>query len=131
MMNKIMNQYINSFLASFILAVSIFFASCGPTEKELAIQSGKETYSTYCALCHGENADGKGKLAIGKMPAPANLTLTGLPDFAKREIIIKGGEAVGRSPFMPPWGQEFTEKQVDDLIVYLETIKKINLKYTK
>ncbi|MCU0825282.1 MAG: cytochrome c [Leptospira sp.] len=109
----------------FLIGFQSLLFYCGPSKEDLAIASGKETYQTYCALCHGQEGDGKGKLAIGKMPAPANLTLSAIPDIAKREIIIKGGEAVGRSPFMPPWGQEFTEKQVDDLIAYINSISRI------
>jgi mono/diheme cytochrome c family protein len=114
----------------FFLALTflIFANNCSPSKEELAIQAGKETYLTYCALCHGQEGDGNGKLAIGKMPAPANLTLSGIPDISKREIIIKGGEAVGRSPYMPPWGQEFTDKQVGDLILYLNSINRIKSK---
>ncbi|MCZ8157836.1 MAG: cytochrome c [Leptospira sp.] len=109
---------------------ALIFVGCGPSKEELAIQAGKETYMTYCALCHGHEGDGQGKLAIGKMPAPANLTLSAIPDSSKREIILKGGEAVGRSPYMPPWGQEFNEKQVDDLLAYLGSINKIKSKHS-
>jgi hypothetical protein len=41
----------------------------------------------------------------------------------KEDIIRKGGSAVGRSPFMPPWGEELSNEQVRDLIYYLNVIK--------
>jgi len=38
------------------------------------------------------------------------------------EVISKGGSAVGKSSFMPPWGGSFNEKQIRDIIAYLRTI---------
>jgi hypothetical protein len=32
------------------------------------------------------------------------------------EIISNGGSAVGKSTFMPVWGNQFNEKQINDLI---------------
>ena len=84
---------------------------------------GGIVFNTYCVLCHGENADGKGRLAEGKVPPPANLTLSLLTDSMKEDIIRKGGGAVGRSPFMPPWGEELSNEQIKDLIYYLNVIK--------
>jgi mono/diheme cytochrome c family protein len=39
-------------------------------------------------------------------------------------IIRKGGEASGRSPAMPPWGEQLTDEQIRDTIQYLLTIRK-------
>ena len=84
---------------------------------------GGIVFNTYCVLCHGENADGKGRLSEGKVPPPANLTASLLTDQMKEDIIRKGGSAVGRSPFMPPWGEELSNEQIRDLIYYLNVIK--------
>lgn len=84
---------------------------------------GGIVFNTYCVLCHGENADGKGRLSEGKIPPPANLTASLLTDQMKEDIIRKGGSAVGRSPFMPPWGEELSNEQIRDLIYYLNVIK--------
>jgi len=91
-------------------------------EKKLTITRGSIVYNTYCVLCHGEKGYGDGRLAINKLPPPANLTTSILTDAQKEEIIRKGGEGVGRSPFMPPWGEELSDEQIKDLIVYLRTI---------
>ncbi|MEM7183412.1 MAG: cytochrome c [Spirochaetota bacterium] len=84
---------------------------------------GKKLFKTYCVLCHGEKGDGKGRLAVGKIPPPANLTISKLTDAAKKKIITGGGESVGRSPFMPPWGQQLSEQEILDLIAYTNAIK--------
>lgn len=84
---------------------------------------GGIVFNTYCVLCHGENADGKGRLAEGKVPPPANLTLSKISDEYKEKIIRNGGASIGRSPFMPPWGEELSNEQISDLIYYLNAIK--------
>ena len=36
---------------------------------------------------------------------------------------LRGGEGMGRSAFMPPWGDELTEEQIKDVVIFLRTIK--------
>jgi mono/diheme cytochrome c family protein len=45
-----------------------------------------------------------------------------LPDQFLFDIISKGGQAVGKSPFMPGWGNQFREKQIRDLITYIRSL---------
>lgn len=89
---------------------------------ELSDVRGSIVFQTYCVLCHGPNADGKGRAAKNYNPPPADLSTSIRSDAYKAEIISKGGEAMNRSSFMPPWGQELTKQQLSDLIVYLRTI---------
>ena len=91
-------------------------------DRQTVIRGGI-VFNTYCVLCHGENADGKGRLSEGKRPPPANLTASLLTDDMKEQIIRKGGAEVGRSPFMPPRGEELSNEQIRDLIYYLNVIK--------
>jgi mono/diheme cytochrome c family protein len=39
-----------------------------------------------------------------------------------RLIVQKGGKALARSEFMPPWGEELTEEQIGDVVSYLQSI---------
>ena len=39
----------------------------------------------------------------------------------------KGGAAMGRSEFMPPWGLELTDEQIKDVVFYLGVINVNNL----
>ena len=59
-----------------VLLAFFLLEACQGKEKENKEQvlRGKKLFKTYCVLCHGENADGKGRLAVGKIPPPANLT---------------------------------------------------------
>lgn len=89
---------------------------------ELSEVRGSIVFQTYCILCHGPNADGKGRAAKNYNPPPANLTTSIRTDAYKAEIIRNGGAAMNRSSFMPPWGQELSAEQIDDVIAYLRAI---------
>lgn len=85
---------------------------------------GRMLYSGRCVLCHGKFADGKGKMAkIIKNPPPFNLTLSRADDAYLKNIISKGGEKMGRSPRMPPWGSDLNVNEIDSLILYLKSIR--------
>lgn len=83
---------------------------------------GGLVYANYCVTCHGFNADGNGRAARLYDPKPANLRMSDKNDAYFGLIIRMGGEAVSRSPFMPPWGDELTEEQTNDLVAYLRSI---------
>ncbi len=121
-----------AFAGGFGLALSVVTpAADTQSVKELTDVRGSIVFRTYCMLCHGPNADGKGRAAKNLKPPPANLTISVVSDEYKEAIIRGGGEAMGRSPFMPPWGQELTEEQIKDVIAYLQTIKVGNAAYRK
>jgi mono/diheme cytochrome c family protein len=88
-----------------------------------AAARGSAVYSRYCVLCHGQKGDGQGVAAKAYKPPPANLVASAYPDAYKELIIRKGGSAIGRSPYMPPWGNELSDQQIGDLLAYLRRIK--------
>jgi mono/diheme cytochrome c family protein len=90
--------------------------------EQLSDVRGSIVFRTYCVLCHGPYADGKGRASKNLSPPAANLTLSEATDEYKEAIIRKGGAAMGRSPHMPPWGQELTDEQIKDVISYLRVI---------
>ena len=90
--------------------------------REASILRGDIAFQSYCALCHGIHADGRGRAARLYSPRPANLRESRRTDAYKLAIIRKGGAALGRSPYMPPWGDELTDEQVDDLVNFLRSI---------
>lgn len=89
---------------------------------EASIYRGSLVFMNYCILCHGTNADGQGRAAKQYNPKPANLRKSFLPKEYWEQIVRKGGKAMGRSEFMPPWGEELTEEQVNDLVNYIGSI---------
>lgn len=106
------------------------------------VETGQELFLSYCVLCHGTHADGKGSMADMLKVPPADLTTIKSRrngNFPEEEIykIIDGREKVAShmSGEMPVWGKTFmdaerlsSEKQMQDeikaLVEYLKTIQK-------
>jgi cytochrome c oxidase cbb3-type subunit 3 len=90
-----------------------------------SLRVGRAVYAGRCALCHGQNGEGDGKMArIIKEPPPFNLTLSGLPDVYLRRIITQGGAELGRSPRMPPWGGDLTDPEIESVMLYVKSLRK-------
>ena len=87
---------------------------------------GKKLYVTYCSGCHGESGKGDGPAAVSLPVKPANhsdgTVMNQIPDKTLNEIISKGGQAVGKSPFMPGWGSQLNEKQIRDIVAYVRSL---------
>jgi mono/diheme cytochrome c family protein len=96
--------------------------AAGPEEVYKDVR-GYIVFKTNCVLCHGIHAEGDGRAARNYNPRPANLRLSDKNDQYKELIIRNGGAAMGRSPFMPPWGQELTDEQIRDVVYYLSVIR--------
>ena len=89
-------------------------------------QAGRLIYQSRCALCHGESGLGDGRMAaIVKSPPPFNLTLSVMPDAYLKEIITRGGEAMGRSVQMPPWVDELSPTEIELVIAYIKTLRQL------
>jgi mono/diheme cytochrome c family protein len=86
------------------------------------VARGAAVFQRYCTLCHGPSGEGQGRAAPLHRPPPADLTRSEVNDAYRELIIRSGGAAVGRSPGMPPFQDELTERQVRDLVAYLRRI---------
>ena len=117
------------------LCLGLFLAAPLAAEEEEAVPLPRDTgdasvirgsiaFRTYCVLCHGSAGKGDGRAAKMYMPRPANLTVSPFNDKYKEMIIRGGGASVGRSQFMPPWGDELTEEQIHDLVAFLRELRK-------
>ena len=91
----------------------------GPDATEVR---GSLVSCNYCLTCHGPNADGNGRAARLYNPRPANLRASDKTAAYMQLMIRRGGKAMGRSEFMPPWGDELTEEQIADVTAYLQSI---------
>jgi mono/diheme cytochrome c family protein len=83
---------------------------------------GSLVFFNYCVTCHGPNADGNGRAAKLYNPRPANLRASDKNAAYMKLIIRGGGKSIGRSEFMPPWGEELTDEQIADVTDYLQSI---------
>ena len=89
-------------------------------EKTKSSIRGGLVYKTYCVLCHGKKGDGGGRAT--KLYGNVNLAITKRDSDYYRKIVLEGGPAVGRSPFMPTWQDELSEEQVNDVVNYLSSV---------
>jgi mono/diheme cytochrome c family protein len=83
---------------------------------------GGLVYANYCVTCHGINADGNGRAARLHTPRPANLRASDKNDAYIGLIVRKGGEPLGRSTGMPPWGEELTDEQIGDVVAFVRSV---------
>lgn len=83
---------------------------------------GSLVFFNYCVTCHGPNADGNGRAARLYNPRPANLRASDKNVQYMRLIVRNGGKSMGRSEYMPPWGEELTDEQIADVTAYLQSI---------
>jgi mono/diheme cytochrome c family protein len=90
--------------------------------KDAAVFRGGLVYANYCVTCHGINADGNGRAARLHTPRPANLRASDKNDAYIGLIVRKGGETLGRSPGMPPWGEELTDEQIGDVVAFVRSV---------
>jgi mono/diheme cytochrome c family protein len=90
--------------------------------RDAAIFRGGLVYANYCVTCHGINADGNGRAARLHNPRPANLRASDKNDAYIGLIVRKGGEALGRSQSMPPWGEELTDEQIQDVVAFVRSV---------
>jgi mono/diheme cytochrome c family protein len=94
-----------------------------PTED--VIRHGGVLFQQYCSSCHGEKADGKGKIAPNLVPAPRNLVVIKswgekpfidyLNDSRLYDSIANG--VPGTS--MAPWVGVFSENELWEIIQFL------------
>lgn len=86
----------------------------------------KSLFGENCARCHGDEGKGDGPDADQFDVAISDFTDVSFHGSRSneelREIIIKGGDAIGKSFWMPPWEGILTEAEVDGLISYIREL---------
>lgn len=90
---------------------------------------GAPIYAQRCAMCHGDKGAGDGPVAatIPEGMKPRNLSAGGnkyATDDAKlKDIIKRGGAAVGLSPLMPAQ-TDLKDPDLDNLVAFVNSLKK-------
>ena len=98
---------------------------CQPTgELRGEGERGQPLHQEHCAECHG--FDGKAEVIIMHMdePPPDQSDpeyMSQLPDAYLYLAICVGGEGIGKSIVMYPWGPIFTDQQIKDLVAYVRS----------
>jgi cytochrome c oxidase cbb3-type subunit 3 len=87
---------------------------------------GKAKYAEVCAACHGASGKGDGPAAASLPTKPRDHTdgayMGKLKDQQIFDFIKRGGQALGKSPLMPPWGGQLTDEQIQDLVAYIRSL---------
>jgi len=86
-------------------------------------------FATVCATCHGIDGTGNGPVAEKLEPKPRNYTdaawQASVTDDDLRTIIVKGGQATGKSAMMPGNPQlEGKPEVLDGLVKIIRGFKK-------
>lgn len=95
-----------------------------PTDKLASADArarGRALYSSHCALCHGERADGRGRRRHSLSAPPADFTRpTWRQGTGPRELfyVIREGK---QGSSMPAW-KSLSEAQTWDLVAYLLSV---------
>jgi mono/diheme cytochrome c family protein len=85
-------------------------------------QRGEPMYQRYCTGCHGADGRGGGK---NFMPHVGALTRKGYTDLLEDSylvaIVADGGEAFGKSAYMPAFKTTLSSRDIADVIAYVRT----------
>jgi mono/diheme cytochrome c family protein len=107
-----------------VLAALLYAAPGWPGDPD----QGRELSLERCVLCHGSKGQGwDWDLKVDRPPVPVPNLHDVLPqrsdDYLFR-VIRDGGEAVGRTRFMPAFGFNMTEQELKDLVAYLRALQR-------
>lgn len=86
--------------------------------------NGQQLHLEHCAACHG--LSGQADVVVMHMDeTPPDQSdpeyMENLPDPYLYLAICKGGEGIGKSYVMSPWGDFFTDQEIRDLIAWIRT----------
>jgi mono/diheme cytochrome c family protein len=97
-------------------------AAAGPGDAA----AGAPLYATYCASCHGPKGDGDGPVSATLNPKPARHSdaayMNGLSDEHLFKVVKEGGQSVGKSPLMAPWGGTLSDAQIRDVVAFVRSL---------
>lgn len=110
-------------LSVMTFALAAFCVGAEPASAGGDEARGQVLFKRNCAGCHGQ--DGRGG-AHTFMPHVDTLTKKGyideLPDEHLAFIIAEGGQAVGKSSYMPAWKSKLSDKDINDIVAFIRTL---------
>ncbi len=87
---------------------------------------GKRVFYHNCVWCHSDATPAGPSNRYNLTPPPplANdgETFNGLSNEFMQNVITLGGDAMGKSAMMPPWGHTLTQQEVIAVIAFLRAI---------
>lgn len=87
----------------------------------------EEAFEATCSPCHGSGGAGDGAAAAALDPHPADFTDDAFWETRDHDdivrVITEGGAAVGRSPTMAAYGEQFDAEQIEELASFIEALR--------
>ena len=100
--------------------------NCAPQPENLRgdVENGRELHEEHCVACHGSS--GAADVVVMHMDeTPPDQSdpeyMKNLPDGYLYLAICRGGEGIGKSYVMSPWGDFFTHDEIRDMIAWIRT----------
>ena len=111
-----------------ITLLVVFAPGAGVAQAAGDAVKGKATFQQSCSTCHGATGKGDGAAGAALNPKPKDLSDKAFngslkPDYLAK-IIKEGGQAVGKSPLMPKFGNALKEGDVENVIAYIRSLAK-------
>jgi len=110
------------------LFLTLLAPGLGLAQSKGDAKAGKAKYDTLCVGCHGATGKGDGAAAATLNPKPADYTnckeMGKLSDDYLHKIIKEGGQAMKKSPMMPPWGASLNEQDLANMVAYIKSFCK-------
>ena len=103
--------------------------NCAPTgDLRGDAENGQKLHAEHCVACHG--VTGQADVVVMHMDeTPPDQSdpeyMKNLPDAYLYLAICKGGEGIGKSYVMSPWGDFFTDPEIRDLIAWMRTFTEV------
>jgi mono/diheme cytochrome c family protein len=87
------------------------------------LSAAHDNFEGQCAKCHGESGQGNGPAGVSLRVPPRNFTdcsrMAKESDERVFNTIKGGGESMGLSKDMPPWGEAFDDDEIRGLVAYV------------
>ena len=87
---------------------------------------GRRVFYHNCVWCHSDSTPAGPSNRSNLTPTPPSAndgeTFNGLSDEFMQNVITLGGDAMGKSAMMPPWGHTLTQQEIKAVITFLRAI---------
>ncbi len=111
------------------VALPVFLARPGHSlAEDSSLETARRNYEVFCVNCHGESGKGDGPSAAALNPKPRDFgDCAGMRKRSDDElfkVISQGGESMGMSADMQPWGGTLSSDEIRGLVRFVRSFCK-------
>ncbi|HEX7409487.1 MAG TPA: c-type cytochrome [Candidatus Binatia bacterium] len=111
-----------------MLTASMLLVQLPAAAQEADLAKAKENYQSYCRKCHGDEGKGDGPGAAMLNPKPRDFADCAMmakhSDDEMFKVISEGGDAVGMSADMQPWGGTLSDPEIRAVMKFVHSFCK-------